>query len=253
VKQQWRPAGVLLDIGYFLASCITEWTVAATNTRAQPGNLWQKSARLVVPCAVMVALVAAGALKLTRGGDFRSDQPGEVYRKEAGLWLAAANAPRTVMGPSNEVAYYARAIAMRFPYAPDDRALAYIHAKAPDYIVLIRERSAVGPYYSNWRKHGIPDPAAPLGALDRAAGRPGSGHFQVGSGTAIRNSNSPVARILGLTGGPLNPTCSACKPAVIMSREKCEIAAGAAPLLRQRTRSEVFCPFTLCCKLRVAK
>ena len=65
------------------------------------------------------------------------------------------------MSTSNEVPYYARAGAMRLPYATGERALAYVRAKSPDYIVLIRESSTVGPhYYAQWLKRGIPDPAA---------------------------------------------------------------------------------------------
>ena len=130
---------------------------------ASPGHAtWRAASRFVLSGLLVLALVVPGA-NLSRGGDFRSAAPQEAYRKEAGLWLAgAAVAPRTVMSTSNEVPYYARAGAMRLPYATGERALAYVRAKSPDYIVLIRERdSTVGPhYYAQWLKRGIPDPAA---------------------------------------------------------------------------------------------
>ena len=134
---------------------------------------------MTVPCALVLALVIPSA-GLSRGGDFRSDAPRLAYRREAGLWLAGATvAPRTVMSMGNEVPYYARATGMRLPYAPEDRALAYIRAKSPDYVVLTGEPSMVGPYYTRWLKRGIPDPTARLVHLIGASADPDVAIFQL--------------------------------------------------------------------------
>ena len=83
------------------------------------------------------------------------------------------------MSMGNEVPYYARATGMRLPYAPEDRALAYIRAKSPDYVVLTGEPSMVGPYYTRWLKRGIPDPTARLVHLIGASADPDVAIFQL--------------------------------------------------------------------------
>src|SRR5260221_11766217 len=101
-----------------------------------------------------------GMDRLTWEADFHSHAPGEVDLQKAGLWIGQhGTTPARTMSATNEVPYYARGTALRFPFADSRLALAYIHAKHPDFIVLSRERPLVGPYYRDWFEHGIPDPA----------------------------------------------------------------------------------------------
>jgi 4-amino-4-deoxy-L-arabinose transferase-like glycosyltransferase len=159
---------------------VTDWIIAGTRVVAHGHNSWRTLVAMTIPCALVLALVIPGA-DLSRGGAFRSDAPLEAYRKEAGLWLARRPVPpRTVMSTSNEVPYYAGATAMRLPYAPGDRALAYVRLKSPDYVVLPRQPSRVEPYYTSWLKRGIPDPAARLVHLIGAPDDPDVAIFQLG-------------------------------------------------------------------------
>jgi 4-amino-4-deoxy-L-arabinose transferase-like glycosyltransferase len=113
--------------------------------------------------AVLLVLVMLGMHRLTWAEDFHSHAPGEADLQEAGLWIKAhAAGPVKTLSATNEVPYYAGGFAIRFPYADSQRALAYVHAKRPDFIVLSRRRSPVGEYYRDWFEHGIPDPAARL-------------------------------------------------------------------------------------------
>ena len=110
---------------------------------------------------VLVVLVLLGLHRLTWAADFHSHAPGEIELQQAGLWIRQhATGPARTMSATNEVPYYAGGVALRFPYADSRLALAYVHAKHPDFIVLSRERSLVGPYYRDWFEHGIPDAAA---------------------------------------------------------------------------------------------
>ena len=143
---------------------VTRWLVAGARRAAGSkvsGIVWLSRG---IPCLLLLGLFLLGAQGLKGGGEFKSTQPSELYRKEAGLWLAREPAvSRKVMSTSNEVPFYAGATAMRLPYATEAVALAYIRAKSPDYVVLTRERSSVGPYYyDKWRKQAIPDSAARL-------------------------------------------------------------------------------------------
>lgn len=140
---------------------VAEALFAGSSIAAAGSDSLRAAPQFGISFLLVLALVVPGA-DLSRGGDFRSAASQEEYRKEAGLWLAgAAVAPRTVMSTSNEVPYYARATAMRLPYATGERAMAYVRSKSPDYIVLIREPSTVGPhYYAEWLRKGIPDLAA---------------------------------------------------------------------------------------------
>jgi 4-amino-4-deoxy-L-arabinose transferase-like glycosyltransferase len=113
--------------------------------------------------AVLFVLVLLGMHRLTWAEDFHSHALGEADLQEAGLWIKEhAAGPAKTMSATNEVPYYAGGTAIRFPYADARRALAYVHAKRPDFIVLSRDRCLVGPYYRDWLEHGIPDPAARL-------------------------------------------------------------------------------------------
>ena len=114
---------------------------------------------------LFLALLAIAARTVPDGGEFKSIQPAEAYRRDAGLWLAhERHGERRVMSASNEVAYYAQATALRLPYATEADALRYLHAKSPDYVVLVHERYATGGdrYHAEWRTRGMTDPAAHL-------------------------------------------------------------------------------------------
>jgi hypothetical protein len=99
------------------------------------------------------------------GGEFKSVQPPVLLRKEAGLWLSRQAAAGRVMSSGNEIPFYAHARALRLPDTREDVALAYVHLKAPDFLVLIREQWGAGSYYQKWRRKGVPDPAASLAMI----------------------------------------------------------------------------------------
>ncbi|HZD54377.1 MAG TPA: glycosyltransferase family 39 protein [Woeseiaceae bacterium] len=115
--------------------------------------------------AITGLLVADVLLLGLQAGYFRTDAPREWARMRAGCWLANTDSrpgqPIRVMSASNEVAYYADATKQRLPYASETKALAYLNAKNPDYVVLVNEPQFRA-FYSEWLKRGIPDRAARL-------------------------------------------------------------------------------------------
>ena len=58
--------------------------------------------------------------------------------------------------------YYANGTQLYLPYADSARALAYIHRKRPDFIVLQADELASRPYLRDWFEHSIPDSCARL-------------------------------------------------------------------------------------------
>jgi 4-amino-4-deoxy-L-arabinose transferase-like glycosyltransferase len=113
--------------------------------------------------AVIFGLLLLGLHRLSWVGDFHSHSPGEEELRQAGEWIGRHHAGSSrVMSATNEVPFYANAVALRFPFADSTRALAYVHATHPDFVVLSRDRSLVGAYYRDWFEHGVPDPAARL-------------------------------------------------------------------------------------------
>jgi hypothetical protein len=142
-----------------VAQAILAWS-RRTLGSSLPQATWH---RRITTGLLFAGVVLPSAHGFTQGGEYKSVQPSILYREEAGLWLARHAAPRRVMSTGNEVPFYSDAMAVRFPHAKDDLALAYVHLKSPDYLVLIRERnSTIGTYYDTWRKHGVPDSAASL-------------------------------------------------------------------------------------------
>lgn len=137
--------------------------------RVTSGTLTRRASRLTQKLVaqfgyvVLFGILLIGLHRLTWAEDFHSRAPGEADLRDAGLWIKAnAHAAARVMSNSNEVPYYAGGVALRLPFADSGAALAYIHAKRPDYIVLSRGPSIAGAYGIDWFEHGIPDPAARL-------------------------------------------------------------------------------------------
>lgn len=85
------------------------------------------------------------------------------YVKEAGLWLNAYKpGPKNLMAVGSTVPYYANGTEFYLPYTDSTRALAYIHRKKPDFIVLQADELETRPYMSDWFEHTIPDRCAQL-------------------------------------------------------------------------------------------
>ena len=83
--------------------------------------------------------------------------------KEAAAWIErVAPGPKLIMDVSNVVAYYAQGTWNALPYSSASQALAYVHLKKPDFVVLDARRRPDRPYLGAWLDRGIPDPAARL-------------------------------------------------------------------------------------------
>ncbi len=170
---------------------ITDWTVAGVGSVARHREAWRRPVAIAVPCVLALALVTPG-VDLSRGGDFRSTAPHVALRKDAGIWLAGADPHRkTVMSTNTEVPYYAQATARSLPYAPEQRVLAYIRTSPPDYIVLTREPSTVGAYYTSWLQQGVPAPEA---RLVHRVGTPGDPDLAIYSWEPDPLNRTPRAR-----------------------------------------------------------
>ena len=66
------------------------------------------------------------------------------------------------MGYSGVIAYYAHATLAYLPWASSPAALQYIHAVAPNYVILWSGASDKTPYAQQWMESGIPDACAGL-------------------------------------------------------------------------------------------
>lgn len=92
--------------------------------------------------------------------DFTSGWAPNNIEKEAGTWLRlTAPGVKYTFGPP-VFCYYSASYEQILPYTDGETALRYFHLKDPDFIVLDSSYRAYTPYYDDWLKNGIPDPAA---------------------------------------------------------------------------------------------
>jgi 4-amino-4-deoxy-L-arabinose transferase-like glycosyltransferase len=82
--------------------------------------------------------------------------------KNVGEWIRRQQPQRVkVMDLGTEIAYYAGADYIPFPYASPDTAIRLLDSAGVDYVILRREVTLT-PYYSRWFSGGIPDSRAKL-------------------------------------------------------------------------------------------
>lgn len=85
----------------------------------------------------------------------------EKYLKEAGRWLDRYKpGSKSLMAVGSTLPYYANGTQLYLPYTDSTRALAYIHGKRPDFIVLQGDELNTRPYMRDWFQHSIPDACA---------------------------------------------------------------------------------------------
>jgi 4-amino-4-deoxy-L-arabinose transferase-like glycosyltransferase len=106
----------------------------------------------------LIAVVAAPTL-LAAGQLGEFSQSRDVIQKDAGAWLASFK-PSTIMSSNAVFAFYARADHAYLPWAEEERALAYIRRRAPDFIALWTRDEWQVPYAAKWLREGIPDRCA---------------------------------------------------------------------------------------------
>jgi hypothetical protein len=126
---------------------------------------WVKSYRQIIAWALPASLLLLVLLVAARGirGLGEVTEARAVEAKDAGLWIASHfNGMKTVMSVGMVVPYYAGALARVLPYTDSTTALAYLHQKDPDFIVLRGDEVRQRPYLPSWLQNGIPDPCARL-------------------------------------------------------------------------------------------
>jgi hypothetical protein len=107
---------------------------------------------------IILSVSARDVLNLGEIAEARS-----IELKQAGLWLATHGKPENVvMTVGMVVPYYAGATAMMLPYSDSAPALAYLHKKKFDFIVLRSTESSQRPFLPDWLQNGIPDQCAHL-------------------------------------------------------------------------------------------
>ena len=87
----------------------------------------------------------------------------KAYVKQTGLWLDHYKpGNKYLMAIGSSLPYYANGTQLYLPYANSARALAYIHRKRPDFIVLQADELGARPYLREWFERSIPDSCARL-------------------------------------------------------------------------------------------
>jgi hypothetical protein len=120
--------------------------------------------------AALVVLVGTTSLRAAAKTEpfAQSYGPQAAALKEAGLWLRSHaishNRQLVVMGVSAVVPYYAGATLAYLPWPTggDAQAIAYVHEREPDFVVLRTAERAAAPYIDSWTHQRIPDPCALL-------------------------------------------------------------------------------------------
>ena len=140
----WAAAGIIA-----CADWVSRW-VEDRNASAL------RIATVVALAGVLLGLAWAG---LRRDGDLAESR--KSYLRAAGLWLNHYKAGRKdLMAIGSTLPYYANATELYLPYADSSRALAYIHLRRPDFIVLQADELEARPYLREWFVHGVPDVCA---------------------------------------------------------------------------------------------
>lgn len=148
----WAAHGAVSLYGWI--NGILEWKGPVVESRKQ-----------IIALALPVSLLLLTLLVAARGirdlGEITEARA--VETKAAGLWIASQfNGTKTVMSVGTVVPYYAGAVARVLPYADSATALAYLHQKDLDFIVLRGDEFRQRPYLPSWLQNGIPDPCARL-------------------------------------------------------------------------------------------
>lgn len=115
--------------------------------------------------ATRVVLTAAILLWAIPGvrKDIDLSETSKAYIKEAGLWLDKYRpGDKNLMAVGSSVPYYAHGTLFYLPYTDSAPALAYIHRKHPDFVVLQADELDTRPYMQDWFEHSIPDNCAQL-------------------------------------------------------------------------------------------
>lgn len=140
----WAAAGIIV-----CADWVSRW-VEARNVSAL------RMATIVALAGVLLGLAWAG---LRRNYDLAESR--KSYLREAGLGLNNYKAGRKdLMAIGSTLPYYANATQVYLPYTDSSHALAYIHLRRPDFIVLQADELELRPYLREWFVHGVPDVCA---------------------------------------------------------------------------------------------
>jgi 4-amino-4-deoxy-L-arabinose transferase-like glycosyltransferase len=179
-------------------SAAWRWSEARVSQRLANDTWVAPSLATVVTAGLAALCLLPASREWEHGGGFRTGESAAAYSKEAGLWLARVDdPPRAVMSDGNEEPYYSGSFSMRFPYTTEQLALEYIRAKAPNYIVLVRETARTPAYYTEWLAHGIPAPEAVEVHKIGPAGAPGAVIYAWHSQSKPGQSSAPP--VLGST------------------------------------------------------
>lgn len=145
------------------------WSANGIGQSVAAATVWLRRSRLrlhgsTVPTllqALLVMTIVVPAVKPAWQCTAAIQHP---YEKEAGEWILAYDSAqptaRRIMGVGGSVPYYARGTMLYPPYTDARSALAYIHKKSPDYIVLRPEEASLVTNVKRWLREGIPDRCA---------------------------------------------------------------------------------------------
>ncbi|HSG48420.1 MAG TPA: hypothetical protein VLA43_11445, partial [Longimicrobiales bacterium] len=123
--------------------------------------------------ALLLVAVSLGTLpstlatpELNQAASTLAREFGAAIRRDYDSESGSASRP-SILGFGLAPGFYAGGTMAYLPYSDEVRALAYVHAAAPDYLILTSSEAGQAPYVSTWLEDGIPDPCA-IPILDSA-------------------------------------------------------------------------------------